>query len=97
MQVKVIPVSNAFEDYAKEVAEKLQFAGISVEPDLRNEAGLQDSGSAAREDSLHVHRWRERENAGAVSVRKRGEGDIGAQPLDEIILKLREEINTHVV
>ena len=97
VQVKVIPVSNAFEDYAKEVAEKLQFAGISVEPDLRNEAGLQDSGSAAREDSLHVHRWREREKCGRGFRSQTRRRDIGAQPLDEIILKLREEINTHVV
>ncbi len=98
VQVKVIPVSNAFEDYAKEVAEKLQFAGISVEPDLRNEKLGYKIREAQLEKIPYMFIVGENEkNAGAVSVRKRGEGDIGAQSLDDIILKLREEINTHVV
>jgi len=98
VQVKVIPVSGAFEDYAKEVAEKLQQAGISVEADLRNEKLGYKIREAQLEKIPYMFIVGENEkNAGAVSVRKRGEGDIGAQPLGEIISKLREEIDTRLV
>ena len=37
VQVSVIPVPNAFNDYAQEVRDRLDAAGIRVEADLRNE------------------------------------------------------------
>ena len=36
VQVSVIPISNAFNDYAQEVRDRLDAAGIRVEADLRN-------------------------------------------------------------
>lgn len=33
-------------------------------------------------------------NSSSVSVRKRGEGDIGAKPLDEVIESLAAEVST---
>lgn len=36
-------------------------------------------------------------NAGSVAIRKRGEGDIGAQPLQEAIDSLAQEIAGRVI
>jgi threonyl-tRNA synthetase len=98
VQVKVIPVSGAFEGYANEVVDKLKLAGISVEADLRNEK----LGYKIREGQLEKVPYMfvigENEmNDQSVSVRKRGEGDIGAKPLSEMIAILKEEISNHIV
>ncbi|WP_438347264.1 threonine--tRNA ligase [Paenibacillus sp. FA6] len=96
VQVKVIPVSGAFEDYANEVVDKLKLSGISVEADLRNEK----LGYKIRESQLEKipYMFVVGENemtSGAVSVRKRGEGDIGVKSLDEVISILKDEIDNH--
>ncbi|PQP91414.1 threonine--tRNA ligase, partial [Paenibacillus sp. AR247] len=93
VQVKVIPVSIAFEGYAKEVAEKLKLQGVSVEADVRNEK----LGYKIREGQLEKVPYMfivgdNEMNAGTVSIRKRGEGDIGAKTVDEAISLLREQI-----
>lgn len=36
-------------------------------------------------------------NAGSVSIRKRGEGDIGAKPLQEVIDSLGQEIAERII
>ncbi|MNR57118.1 Threonine--tRNA ligase [compost metagenome] len=36
-------------------------------------------------------------NAGSVSIRKRGEGDIGARPLQEVIASLVKEVAERVI
>lgn len=98
VQVKVIPVSGAFEAYANEVVDKLKLAGIFVEADLRNEK----LGYKIREGQLEKVPYMfvigENEmNDQSVSVRKRGEGDLGAKPLSEVITILKEEISNHIV
>lgn len=91
VQAKVIPVSNAFDDYASEVIEQLQEAGVRVEGDLRNEK----LGYKIREAQLEkvpymlVVGEKEKEARG-VSVRKRGEGDIGLKGLSEFIAMIEQ-------
>ncbi|WP_145047958.1 threonine--tRNA ligase [Paenibacillus xylanexedens] len=98
VQAKVIPVSGNFEDYAREVEEKLKRAGISAEADLRNEKLGYKIREAQLEKLPYMFVVGENErNAGSVSVRKRGEGDLGMKPLDEIIAQLKEEISTRLV
>jgi len=95
VQAKVIPVSTAYEGYAREVEEKLMAAGIRVESDLRNEKLGYKIREAQLEKMPYMLVVGENEaNAKGASVRKRGEGDLGAKPLDEIIALLTEEINT---
>ncbi|CAM3119856.1 threonine--tRNA ligase [Paenibacillus sediminis] len=98
VQAKVIPVSGNFDDYAKEVTEKLKQSGIRVEADLRNEKLGYKIREAQLEKTPYMFIVGENEKtSGSVSVRKRGEGDIGAKSLDEVILLLQEEIRTHKV
>ncbi len=93
VQAVVIPVSDKFSDYANEVVEKLAAARVRAEADNRNEK----LGYKIREAQLEripymfVVGDNERQ-AGTVSVRKRGEGDIGAKPIEEAISLIREEV-----
>ncbi|MBU5442777.1 threonine--tRNA ligase [Paenibacillus sp. MSJ-34] len=98
VQAKVLPVSMAFDDYAKRVEERLKEAGIRVEADLRNEK----LGYKIREGQLEKVPYmfivgENEQNAGSVSVRKRGQGDIGMKPVEETIAELSEEIRTHSI
>lgn len=93
VQAKVIPVSLAYEDYAREVAEKLQEAGVRVENDLRNEKMGYKIREAQLEKIPYMLIVGENEAAsGTVSVRRRGEGDIGAQPVADFIARITGEI-----
>lgn len=98
VQAKVIPVSVHFEKYAREVEGKLRRSGITVEADLRNEKLGYKIREAQLEKIPYMFIVGENEmNDGSVSIRKRGEGDLGAKPLDEVVQMLQEEIRTHQV
>ncbi|MCA0755493.1 threonine--tRNA ligase [Paenibacillus sp. N4] len=93
VQAKVIPVSTAYEAYARKVTEELQAAGIRVESDLRNEKLGYKIREAQLEKAPYMLVVGENEmQAEAVSVRKRGEGDLGAMPVKELISLLQKQI-----
>jgi threonyl-tRNA synthetase len=93
VQAKIIPVSTAYESYVLEVAEKLQAAGIRTETDLRNEKLGYKIREAQLEKIPYMLIVGEQEAAnGTVSVRRRGEGDLGAQPLADFIARAAGEI-----
>ncbi|MBD2872123.1 threonine--tRNA ligase [Paenibacillus arenilitoris] len=95
VQAKVIPVSTAYEAYARKVAEELQLGGIRVESDLRNEKLGYKIREAQLEKAPYMLVVGENEmQAEAVSVRKRGEGDIGSMPVKELIGMLRKQIDS---
>ena len=98
VQVKVLPISDNQLDYAKNVVEVLEAKGIRVELDDRQEK----IGYKIREAQLSKVPYMlilgEKEvEAGAVGVRARAKGDIGAMKLEEFISKLEEEINSKVI
>lgn len=98
VQAKVLPVSQNFESYAKEVEEKLLAAGIRVEADLRNEKLGYKIREAQLEKIPYMLVVGENEQAaGTVSVRKRGQGDLGAQSVADAIALIAEEIRTKQV
>lgn len=98
VQAKVIPVSVHFEKYARDVEEQLRRGGITVEADLRNEKLGYKIREAQLEKIPYMFIVGENEmNEGSVSIRKRGEGDLGAKPLAEVVQLLQEEIRTHQV
>ncbi len=93
VQAKVIPVSTAFDDYARKVEDELRLSGVTVEADLRNEKLGYKIREAQLEKIPYMFVIGENEmNANSVSVRKRGEGDIGSMPLEEAGKLLRNEI-----
>ncbi|MCC3377083.1 threonine--tRNA ligase [Cohnella sp. REN36] len=93
VQAKVLPVSVAYEAYAREVADKLQEAGVRVEADLRNEKLGYKIREAQLEKVPYMLVVGENEAAGGtVSVRRRGEGDIGAVPVADFAARVTGEI-----
>ena len=98
VQVSVIPVSNAFNDYAQEVRDRLDAAGIRVEVDLRNEKMGYKIREAQLQKTPYMLIVGEREqNEKAASVRNRKGVDLGAMPVDAVIAKLRREIDDKVI
>lgn len=85
-QVALIPIADRHHEYAREVALKLQAAGFRAESDDRNEK----MGKRIRESEMQkipmmlVMGDTDLEN-GTVSVRKRGEGDLGALSVEQVI------------
>ncbi|WP_017811331.1 threonine--tRNA ligase [Paenibacillus shenyangensis] len=93
VQAKVIPVSTAFDDYARKVEDQLRLSGITVEADLRNEKLGYKIREAQLEKIPYMFVIGENEmNANSVSVRKRGEGDIGTMSLEEASKLLSQQI-----
>ncbi|WP_010497988.1 threonine--tRNA ligase [Paenibacillus elgii] len=95
VQAKVLPVSGNFDEYAKEVEAKLQNAGIRVEADLRNEKLGYKIREAQLEKIPYMLVVGENEvQASGASVRRRGQGDLGAHSVDSVIEMIREDIRT---
>jgi len=88
VQVKILPVSDKYVDYAKEVAEKLENAEVRVELDLRNEK-LGYKIREARMDKVPymVIVGESEQKNGSVSVRKR-DAEIEKQELGEMSLDM---------
>lgn len=98
VQAKVIPVSAHFEEYARQVEDKLRAGGIRAESDLRNEKLGYKIREAQLEKIPYMFVVGENEkNSGTVSVRKRGDGDLGAQPLDDVLASLKNDIVNHTI
>ncbi len=92
-QVAVLPVSDKYVGYAREVAHRLQEEGFRVEADTRNETIGKKIRDAERQKIPYmlIVGAREAEH-GTVSVRRHQQGDQGTFPLDDFIRRLHEEI-----
>jgi threonyl-tRNA synthetase len=92
-QVKILPISDKFLDYAQSIFQSLKNADIRVEIDDRNEKigkKIRDTEIARIPYMLVVG---EKEmNEQKVSVRRQGKGDLGAKPVTEFITEISEEI-----
>ncbi len=93
VQVKVLPISEKYMDYANKVMSDLKDAGIRTEIDDRAEK----IGYKIREARLQKIPYMlvvgaKEEEEGKVSVRSRFLGDEGAKDLNEFIESVKEEI-----
>ncbi len=93
VQVKVLPISDKFSQYADAVAEKLGDAGIRVEVDTRSEKIGYKIRSAQMEKIPYMLVVGQKEaEEGVVSVRSRFAGDEGQKGLEEFMAAIQEEI-----
>lgn len=95
VQVKLLPIADRHHAYANEIAEKLETLGIRCEVDTRSEK----TGYKIREAQLqkipYMLLMGDKDIEGnCVSVRKRGEGDIGAMSVDEFVAMVTEQIKS---
>lgn len=94
-QVRVLPISEKYEAYAKQVCAELKKNSILAETDNRSEK----IGFKIREARLNKVPYmlvvgQQEEAEGTVSVRSRFAGDEGVKPLDEFIGQISREIRT---
>ena len=94
-QVRVLPISDKFQDYAQEVASKLKANGILCTVDNRSEK----IGYKIRETRLARVPYmlvvgEKEQSEGKVSVRSRFLGDEGQKDLKEFMDAILEEIRT---
>ena len=95
VQVKVIPVSEKSMDYAIGVYEKLKAAGIRTELDHKDEKVGYKIRQAQLEKVPYMLVLGEKEAAeGAITVRSRDKGDLGAAGLDAFIEDIKKMIQT---
>ncbi len=92
-QVKLLPISDKYMDYAQTVLESLKNADIRVSIDERSEKigkKIRDT-ELARVPYMLVIGEKE-QNEQKVSVRRQGRGDLGVQDIDTFISEIKTEI-----
>jgi len=93
LQVKILPISDKFGDYAKDVLHKLKKADIRAEIDDRNEKigrKIRDTEMMKVPYMLVVGEKEMNENK--VAVRRQGKGDLGVKLVDEFLNEIVEEV-----
>ena len=94
-QVRVLPISEKYEEYAEKVRKELAKAGVDVTVDNRSEK----IGFKIREARLAKLPYmlvvgQQEEVDGTVSVRSRFAGDEGIKPLADFIAQIKNEIDS---
>ena len=93
VQVKVLPISEKYEEYAKSVKVALDAADIRAEIDLRSEKIGYKIREAQGQKIPYMLVVGQKEQAdGTVSVRSRFKGDEGAEDLNVFIANIKAEI-----
>jgi threonyl-tRNA synthetase len=95
LQVKILPISDKFMDYAQTILQSLKNADIRTEIDDRNEKigkKIRDTELARVPYMLIVGEKEVNENK--VSVRRQGKGDSGIVELQSFINETKDEILT---
>lgn len=97
LQVKILPISDKFMDYANTILQTLKNADIRVEIDDRSEKigkKIRDTEIAKVPYMLVIG---EKEmNEGMVAIRRQGKGDLGTRKIDDFVVEIAEEIRNRV-
>ena len=97
-QVRVLPISEKYEEYAEKVRTELKKNGVLAEVDNRSEKigfKIREARMSRLPYMLVVGQQEEAE--GTVSVRSRFAGDEGVKPLSEFISQICEEIRLKTI
>jgi len=95
LQVKVLPITDSFNDYARQVVDKLKARNIRAQADERSEkigAKIRDA-ELMKVPYMFIVGAKEAE-VEKVSLRKHGQGDLGPMTIDESIELLLKEIES---
>ncbi len=94
-QVRILPISEKFADYAKKVRKELAANGVDVTVDGRSEKiGYKIRDARMNKLPYMLIVGANEEEQGLVSVRSRFAGDEGQKPLAEFIEQICKEIRT---
>lgn len=93
VQVKILPISDKFIDEAKKVYEACFNADLRVELDDRAEKiGYKIREAQTQKIPYMLIVGAKEVETNTVSIRKRGEGEVGALSIDDTIAKIKAEI-----
>jgi len=93
IQARVLTISESFNEYGQQVVDRLKEAGIRAELDNRNEKiGYKIRQAQLQKIPYMLVVGEKEQSAGTVAVRHRSEGDQGARPVDDVIDRIRREI-----
>ena len=93
LQVKILPISDKFMDYAQNLLQSLKNADIRAEIDDRSEKigkKIRDTEIAKVPYMLVIGEKEVNENK--ISIRRQGKGDLGAKSIDDFIKEIKHEI-----
>ncbi|MGN0377669.1 MAG: threonine--tRNA ligase [Suilimivivens sp.] len=97
-QVRVLPISEKYEEYAGKVKAELRKNGVLAEVDNRSEKiGFKIREARMNRIPYMLVVGQQEETDGTVSVRSRFAGDEGVKPLAEFISQITEEIRTKAI
>lgn len=95
VQVKILPIADRHHEYSRNLATRLEEAGIRVEADLRNEKIGYKIRQAQAEKVPYMLIVGDKEvQQGTASLRTRREGDMGPVGIAEFEVRVLEEIRT---
>ncbi len=93
IQVQVIPITERQHAYAREIFEQLRQAGIRAELDVRSEkVGYKIREAEVQKIPYMVIVGDKEVESGKISVRRKGEGDLGQMELSAFLNRISEEI-----
>jgi len=94
VQVRILPVSGDFAEYAGTVAAELRASGIRVEVDERDEKlGKKIRDAQTQKIPYMVVVGEKERESGGVAPRERSRGDLGSMSMDKFREVLAEEFN----
>ena len=94
-QVRILTITNRADDYAYELRDRLAKEGIRVEVDIRNEKiGFKVREAQSQKIPYMLVLGDQEVENGTAALRSRKNENFGALPVEEIIAKFREEIDT---
>ena len=93
-QVKILPVSEKYNDYAKEIAEFLEISDIRALVDERNEKiGRKIRDAEVTKIPYMLIVGEKEATSGELSVRRHGEGDLGTMTRENFVKNIENEIS----
>ncbi|MDR2654661.1 MAG: threonine--tRNA ligase [Oscillospiraceae bacterium] len=98
VQVRVLPISEKFLDYARSVEEKLRAAGIRAETDERGEKiGYKIREAQMQKIPYFVLVGEKEQGEGNISVRRRNSQETAAYSVSEFIAQVREAVESRKI
>lgn len=92
-QVRILPVSEKFNDYAKKVSSELNIYDIRALVDERNEkVGKKIRDAEMEKVPYMLVVGEEEQSSNAVSARRKGEGDVGRMSITDFATRVNKEI-----
>ena len=97
-QVRVLPISDKYADYAEKIRASLAKEGVDVTADQRSEKiGFKIREAQNKKIPYMLIVGAKEEEDGLVAVRTRSGGDKGQMKLDEFIKHIKEQINSKTI